>query len=251
MRGRMMAAGAAVALTLTCLSAPALAATPGNVAPKAIAKVSKPDPSTGRVTVRIKATDADGDRLTFRAPKRTAKGAIVGLRTRAGVTTSSQGTFNYTPTAAARHAASSASQEEEEFTADTFTVTVSDGYGGTVSVPVKVPISPQNAAPIAPSPVVGTPDPTTGVVSGSVWTADPDGDVLTYTVTTPPAKGTVTVNGTGAFTYTPTRTSPQVLGFPRASQSDARDTFTVTISDGHGGIIWVPVSVPLPPLPPF
>ncbi|MFM8239567.1 MAG: hypothetical protein ACKOAW_04550, partial [Actinomycetota bacterium] len=44
---------------------PALAATPANTAPKARAVIGKPDPSTGAVLVRIKAKDADGDRLRY------------------------------------------------------------------------------------------------------------------------------------------------------------------------------------------
>ena len=43
----------------------------------------------------------------------------------------------------------------------------------------------------------------TGVVTGSIVASDPDGDTLTYTVTTAPKYGTVTVQTDGTFTYTP------------------------------------------------
>lgn len=222
------------ALALGC--APALAAPPANHPPRAKAVVGKPDPATGRVLVRIKARDADGDRLRYRAPSITDKGFVRGIRSR--VTMSPSGTFAYTPTAAAAHAASSDTATVSD-TTDSFTVTVSDGYGGTVSVPVTVAIAPQNAAPIPSAPTVNPPDPTSGVVTGSVSATDPDGDPLSYSVLTPPAKGTVSVAPDGTFTYTPTPTAP------RGAPADATtDTFTITITDGYGGSVAVPVSVP-------
>ncbi|MGL4675792.1 MAG: BapA/Bap/LapF family prefix-like domain-containing protein, partial [Wohlfahrtiimonas sp.] len=63
---------------------------------------------------------------------------------------------------------------------------------------------------------------------------DPDGDQLTYKVTTDPKNGTVTIDPkTGAYIYTPNK------GF------NGDDTFTVTVDDGKGGTttIEVPVSV--------
>ena len=42
-----------------------------------------------------------------------------------------------------------------------------------------------------------------GTGSGKITAQDPDGDVPRFTVTTPPANGTVTVNPDGTFVYTP------------------------------------------------
>lgn len=81
-------------------------------------------------------------------------------------------------------------------------------------------------------PVAGTPStplnvPVVGTVVGNIGTAtDPDGDPLTYTVTTQPTKGTVVLVGT-EYVYTPTTL------LPRDSYTDK---FTVTISDIGGAV---------------
>ena len=72
--------------------------------------------------------------------------------------------------------------------------------------------------PVAGTPVVGTADPVTGVVTGSVNVSVDSGLPLAYTVTGLPTDGTVTVAADGSFTYTPTSFGP--------------DTFTLTASDG-------------------
>ena len=45
---------------------------------------------------------------------------------------------------------------------------------------------PDNRAPLVGAPVVRAPNDQTGVVNGKVVATDPDGDSLTYTVTTEP-----------------------------------------------------------------
>ncbi len=90
------------------------------------------------------------------------------------------GTFTYTPTEAAGQAASAPKVSSSTKT-DSFTVTVSDGHGGTdtVSVSVKVTIAPitatQDHAPVAGATTIGTPNTTTGFVTGSVKATDADG----------------------------------------------------------------------------
>ncbi len=76
--------------------------------------------------------------------------------------------------------------------------------------------------PVAGTPTVGTPNLTTGVVTGTVGFSEPAGQPLTYAVSTNPALGIVTVTAAGAFTYTPTT----------AARLATTDTFTVTASDG-------------------
>ena len=75
------------------------------------------------------------------------------------------------------------------------------------------------------APAVGTPDPTTGAVSGALNVKDPDGDALSDTVTGPTTSGTVTVDPTG--TYTPTQAARD-----QAAQTTGDDStsFTVTAS---------------------
>ena len=75
--------------------------------------------------------------------------------------------------------------------------------------------------PLAGTPTVSTLDPSTGVVIGTLGFTEPAGQPLTYSVTTNPARGSVTVDSTGAFTYTPTQATTAAI-----------DMFAVTASDG-------------------
>ncbi|MGI9164569.1 MAG: beta-propeller fold lactonase family protein [Mycobacterium sp.] len=70
--------------------------------------------------------------------------------------------------------------------------------------------------------VTGVRDPGTGVVTGDLGFTVPAGLPLTYTVTRAPDHGSVTVDSTGAYTYTPS-VGPWVT-----------DAFTVVASDGIG-----------------
>lgn len=88
--------------------------------------------------------------------------------------------------------------------------------------------------PVTGTPTVGTPNLTTGVVTGTVEFTEPAGQPLTYAVSTNPALGIVTVTAAGAFTYTPTT----------AARLATADTFTVTASDGVAAtneVVTVPV----------
>jgi hypothetical protein len=90
---------------------------------------------------------------------------------------------------------------------------------------------------------VGPPNPTTGLVNGRVRGTDSEGDLLTYKVSASPTKGTVGATATGEFTYTPTAAARQAAIAPGATSGDQTDAFTVTISDGYGGDVIVPVNV--------
>jgi len=125
--------------------------------------IGTPDPKTGVVTGRVTFTDADGDALTYSVASNTSPVSRSGLRQLraedpAGRTLSSTsstgsmtmnqttGAFIYTPT-------QSTAPSSGVSSTDTFTVSASDGYGGTASVPVSVPVT--------------APNPATGVVTGS------------------------------------------------------------------------------------
>ncbi len=64
----------------------------------------------------------------------------------------------------------------------------------------------------------------TGVVTGTLGAADPDGDPLFYRVSQAPANGTVMVNPDGTYSYTPSA----VL-----AASGGADAFTVTITEAN------------------
>ncbi|MHA0284943.1 Ig-like domain-containing protein [Mycobacterium sp. C3-094] len=203
-----------------------------NSAPTAsVAYQRSPSPISGKVVGDIRASDADRDRLTY----------IASTPLAGSVTVNRYGTFTYTPDATARHAAAAPDGNRT----DTFTITVSDGAGGTAVVPITVAIRPVNAKPSATN-TVAAPDPTSGVVRGSVVVKDKDGDPLTFTAPASTARGTVTVDADGRFTYTPTEQARQ----------DARnifrrlDSFIVTVDDGHGGIATTTVYVRIAPPPP-
>jgi sugar lactone lactonase YvrE len=72
----------------------------------------------------------------------------------------------------------------------------------------------------------------TWVDGGTIRATDPDGDVTSSTVTSAPSRGTVVLNADGTFTYRGT------------GASAANDAFTVTTSDGRGGVTTTVVSVP-------
>ncbi len=209
---------------------------PANVAPViSSASVGAPSPSTGVATGSVVATDADGDTLNY-SGSATSKGTA---------TVAANGAITYTPTAAARHAAAKLTATQADKT-DTFTVSVSDGRGGTASAPISVAIAPANAAPTGTA-SAGVPDATTGVLAGAVLGADLDGDELSYVGSTTTSKGTVTVSPIGTFTYTPTALARHVAGLAGATVADTTDTFLVTITDGYGGTVQVPVTVAVSP----
>ena len=91
--------------------------------------------------------------------------------------------------------------------------------------------APSNQPPVVePDPDLGTPDPTTGAVTGQVVASDPEGKKLTYTLTKglAPGQGTLVFNKTTAtFTYTPTAAQRVQAGL-----TDVIETvqFEVTVS---------------------
>ncbi|MGB8405587.1 MAG: Ig-like domain-containing protein [Mycobacterium sp.] len=200
------------------------AATPNHNPVISSVGVGKPNTSTGVVSGSVKATDADKDSLTY-----TATGAVKG----AVSIESATGVFSYTPTPAARHAASAAGAASS-VKSDSFTVTVTDDNGGSASKTVTVAVAPDNKAPTI-APTVGTPDPVTGVVTGNLNVTDVDGDAVSISTTAKPKKGTVTVLQDGSFSYKPTAAAMHAASVPNAPVSATSDTFTVKVVDGHGG----------------
>ena len=95
---------------------------------------------------------------------------------------------------------------------------------------------------VAPA-TVGDPDPVTGVVVGKINATDPE-DPLSYTVTTAPTNGDVTIDGAGVFTYTPTAAARRAAA---ASLGPDIDGFIVTVGDGHGGQVVSMVTVDIAP----
>ena len=130
---------------------------------------------------------------------------------------------------------------------DEFTVAVDDGHGGITTSRISVPILPANVAPTAVA-STGTPDGSTGAVAGALAVSDADGDTTAVAAVTVPTRGTLTVDpATGAFTYTPDPSARHDAAADDAAAADLTDTFTLGVTDGHGGTIAVPVSVTIDP----
>ena len=192
--------------------------------------VGKPDASTGQVAGTVTATDADADALTY-----SASGSTKGTVTIDATT----GAYTYTPTATARHNAATGVSATKT---DTFTVTASDANGGVANKTVTVTVQPANAAPVI-APTNSSPDPVTGVVTGNINVTDADGDTLTISTTVTTKKGKLTLDKTtGAFTYTPTAAAMHAAA---TGGTAAQDTFTVKVTDAHGGTTTKVVTVPI------
>ncbi|WP_205370080.1 Ig-like domain-containing protein [Thermoleptolyngbya sp. PKUAC-SCTB121] len=127
--------------------------------------------------------DVDGDMLTYEIVTAPTKGSVT-------ITNAATGAFTYTPNADANGA-------------DSFTYRVFDGTVYSNTATVTVAIAPINDAPVATDGSLTTTR--NQPQNGTVAAADVDGDMLTYSVVTGPASGTLTSfdAATGAFTYLP------------------------------------------------
>ncbi len=219
------------------------AAAPTNQAPVITAATANaPGFFFGWVGGKVTATDAEKDWLTYAATTTTKGTVSVNAFT---------GDFTYAPTAAARHAAAADAATDAD-KHDVVTATVTDGKGGVASQPVTVSIRPANNAPTVGffglfGVRVDSPNASTGVVTGKVMAIDADKDTLKYSAANT-AKGTVVVDASGGFTYTPTTAARLAAGATGAPWSALSDTFAVTINDGHGGSTIQAVNVPIAPL---
>jgi hypothetical protein len=100
----------------------------GNQAPTATAVVTAPNPISGEVTGVLTSVDNNNDSLTYRVSVWPAKGSVTWTFVKVeDVVDTTRMFFTYTPTAAGD-------------LPDSFTVTVSDGYGGSIDVPIAIAI---------------------------------------------------------------------------------------------------------------
>ncbi|BCY15228.1 Ig-like domain-containing protein [Actinoplanes sp. L3-i22] len=118
---------------------------------------------------------------------------------------------------------------------DVFTVTVSDGRGGTDTGTVTIVVA--NAPPTARPESVTRPAGLPSTIDVLLNDDDPNGDPLTVTVDTPATHGTATV-AAGRVAYQP------VAGYA------GPDAFHYTIADGHGGTSGATVTISLVNAPP-
>ena len=146
---------------------------------------------------QLQADDPDGDPLTYSALTEPLQGTL---------TVHSSGSFNYTP-------------DTNATGSDSFTFQVSDGQFTSEVATVSITITSANDPPTVEDVAItiNEDSPASGQLTGQ----DPEGDSLTYTALSNPARGTLSFNPSGTFTYTP---DANITG---------TDSFTYQASDGQ------------------
>ncbi|MDE8651826.1 tandem-95 repeat protein [Novosphingobium album (ex Liu et al. 2023)] len=154
----------------------------------------------------VTATDADGNALTYTA--------TAGHGTIAGGT---GGAFTYKPNANYNGA-------------ETITVTVNDGAGGTATQTINFTVSAVNDAPVAATESIAVTGNEDAAITVTPTITDVDDTTLTFTHTEA-LNGTVVVNANGTLTYTPD------------ANYSGTDSFVVTGTDAAGAHVSQTVNV--------
>jgi len=172
------------------------------------------------VTGQVVATDQDaGASLIYSLKQGPAHGSVFVY---------SDGTYRYTPA--------------NGYTgADSFTVLVNDGRGGTTEATVGLTISPPNANPVAADDTgLGTDYGAALTIDAAALLAndtDANSDTLAILSVTSGTGGSVSLDDDGNIVFTP------------AESFEGEATFTYTVSDGKGGTATATVTVTVAPQP--
>ena len=173
--------------------------------------------SATAVDVLSNDTDADNDALIITAKTDGAKGTVVITGGGTGLT--------YQPATNATGA-------------DSFTYAISDGHGGTDTGTVSVTINDTNTAPVAvDDSKTLLEDASATVIDVLSNDTDAEHDPLTISAKTNGAKGVVATMGGGT-----------ILTYKPNANANGSDTFTYTVSDGHGGTDQATVHVTITPV---
>ena len=181
--------------------------------------VDEPDQASGVVTGTVKATDPEGDPLTYALGDGASHGTA---------TVHPDGTFTYVPTPEARHNAATGGA-----TTDSFTVTVVDGHGGSASTSVTVTVAPEAVSPQAGADTAVTDEDTP--VTIAVLANDTGSGALNVTTVSQPGHGSAAINANGTITYTPD------------ADYNGDDSFVYTLSAGTASSVGT-VSVTVNPV---
>ena len=141
--------------------------------------------------------DPDGDHAGYVAVTQPQHGSLQ---------LAADGSYTYTPA-------------PDFFGADGFTYAIDDGRGGRNAYRVDIAVVPVNDAPVAGADSIHTAEDTaaSGSLPGAV---DAEGDPVTWSVETGPAKGELVLNDDGSYTYTP------------HANVNGSDSFVYRVSDG-------------------
>jgi VCBS repeat-containing protein len=177
------------------------------------------------VTGNLRTNDSDSDGNTLTYVPRTSV---------AGLTINANGTWSFNAGNAAYQSLGVNSLGVGETATVSVTVDVKDGHGGTAVETLKITVTGTNDGPVITSEVQSgdVAEDGTATVSGQVTASDIDAhDVLTYATSDTAAHGTFHLDATtGAWSYDLDNASVQSLG----AGETLTETFTVTVSDGHG-----------------
>ncbi|MCG8511757.1 MAG: VCBS domain-containing protein, partial [Rhodospirillales bacterium] len=183
----------------------------GNDAPIVTAGLTQNIGEDGTLNGTLTATDEENDSLTFALDSAAKKGSL---------TFNADGTFSYTPDAALQSLAA------DDTDTDTFTFTVSDGID-TVTETVTITIQGSNDGPVAVTAAIsGVSEDKT--FEGNLAGRDVDaGAALTFAIDTAPAKGTLSLDTDGSYSFDPGS------DFQSLGAGETEDvTFAYTVSDG-------------------
>ncbi|MBY0446992.1 MAG: tandem-95 repeat protein, partial [Burkholderiales bacterium] len=199
--------------------------TPVNDAPEVDPSSGNLDPATGHYTHTAKedtvingkvvATDVDGDKLTYSAKDQPTHGSVV---------VNTDGSYVYTPNL-------------DYIGKDQFTVTVSDGKGGTTTAIVDLNFTPGDA-PIANPDAATTKEDTALVLTADKLLGNDsagDNGPLKLTGVSNPSNGTVVLNADGTVTFTP------------AKDFNGDATFNYSAVDKNGNVVNSSVTVNVTP----
>jgi DNA/RNA endonuclease G (NUC1) len=185
-----------------------------NDSPVALDDSATTDEDTpAQISVLANDSDVDGDAVSITAVTQGAHGSVV----------NNGDVLTYSPA-------------PDYNGADSFTYTVGDGRGGTATANVSVTINPVNDPPTAAADSVTTDEDTPTSINVLANDGDADSDPLNVTAVTQGAHGSVTNNGDGTVSYSP---GPNYNG---------SDSFSYTVSDGHGGTASAAVIVTINPV---
>lgn len=193
-----------------------------------------PSDPAGTVRGRLHASDLEGRPLTYAGSTVTSKGSF---------TVNADGSFLFAPSGAAQHAAA-ADGVSADVKSATFAITITAAGGGSTTTVVTVPVAPRNAAPSTPKAGPTISAPIRGVVVGSLDIDDVDGDNLTYELVNSPASGSIRIDPSGTFVYTPRSDARSAAA---STPTNDVDSFTVVAKDGYGGQVITTVTVSIAP----
>jgi uncharacterized repeat protein (TIGR03803 family) len=188
--------------------------TPVNDSPVATNGTASTTPNTP-VSGTVNATDVDSATLTYSIVTNGTKGTAV-------ITNATTGAYTYTPQASASGT-------------DTFTFKANDGSLDSNAAAITITIE-GNSPPVASDGTLTTRE--DRAMNGRLSATDPEGQPLSFSVVSNPAKGTVTLTNatTGRFMYTP------------MLDAYGSDSFTFKTSDGIADSNVATVSVTITPV---